>query len=42
MIPLFKDKKIQSKLQTKANFVRGLSYIEYNAQRVPIYPQNFI
>ena len=42
MIPLFKDQKIQSKFKTKANFVRGLSYIEYNVQRVLIYPQNFI
>ena len=45
MITLFKDHKIKSKFQTKANFVRGLGYIKYNAQnvqKVPIYPQNFI
>ena len=51
MITLFKDHKIKSKFQTKANFVRELGYIEYNVQKVqkvqnvqkiPIYPQNFI
>ena len=42
MITLFKDHKIKSKFRTKATFVRGLGYIEYNVQKVPIYPQNFI
>ena len=42
MITLFKDHKIQSKLWTKANFVRELGDIEYNVQRVPVYLQNFI
>ena len=34
MITLFKDHKNKSKFQTKANFVRGLGYIEYNVQKV--------
>ena len=47
MITLFKDHKIKSKFQTKANFVKGLGYTEQNVQKVqnvqqvPIYPQNF-
>ena len=47
MITLLKDHKIKSKFQTKANFVIGLGYTEYNVQKVrnvqqvPIYSQNF-
>ena len=37
MITLFNSHKIKSKFQTKANFVRGLGYIEYNVQKVPIF-----
>ena len=42
MITLFKDHKIESKFQNKANFVRGLDYIKYNVQKAPIYPQSFV
>ena len=42
MITSFKDHKIKSKFQTKANFVRGLGYIQYDAQKVLIDPENFI
>ena len=42
MITLFRDHKIKSKFQTKVSFMRGLDYIEYDGQKVPIYPENFI
>ena len=42
MITLFKDHKNKSKFKTKANFVRRLGYIQYDAQKVLIYPENFI
>ena len=36
------SKIIKLNQSSKASFMRGLDHIEYDGQKVPIYPENFI